>query len=74
MRAGCLLRALGDAGRTGCAKRDRPAPGLDEERVGVPVVAPAELHNLLPSGESTGQRIALMHASVPELTIRIWSM
>ena len=46
---------MGDAGRAWRTERDRATPGLDEERVGVAVVAACELHNLLPSGESTGQ-------------------
>ena len=54
-KQGVFRRALGDPGRAGCAKRDGATSGLDEERVGVPVVAAGELHNLFPPRESSGQ-------------------
>ena len=44
-----------NAGRVGLPERERPGPGLHEHGVGVAVVAPFELHNLVPAGESPRQ-------------------
>ena len=48
-------RGSGDAGRVGQPERRDPRAGLDEERIGVPVVVARELHDLRPAGERAGE-------------------
>ena len=65
--AGC------DAGRTGQPERRDPAPGRDEQRVEVPVVAAGELHDLRPAVAPRASRTAVIAASVPDDTSRTFS-
>jgi len=64
----------GTPGLVGTAVGQRSRAGLDEQAVNVAVVAAGELDNDVAAGEPRAKRIALIVASVPELTIRTSSI
>ena len=71
-------RVFGEIGRyaraVGLTQGEGTGAGLDQQGVGMAVVAAFKLDDLVATGVAAASRMALMVASVPELTIRTCSM
>jgi hypothetical protein len=70
----CCTTSGGTPALVGVAERGQARAGLDQQGVGMAVVAALELDQLVRPVAPRARRMALMAASVPELTRRTMSM